>query len=516
MPRGSTTYPLRPDPGGVREDLNPIAIPDGQLLASLNWLVRRGVGAPRPGYTQVGSQVTAADRIIGIGYRNGPLETSGIVFHTLSAAYSWNGTALTAITGTWSADSDSNYDLVRMVPFRSSGTLYLLRVNPDNDVETWDGSSSAFANIGSNEPTGTDIFVLGNRVLVVYADGDQHAVQWSNFNDVSTWTATDIVRLLDTPGKLVAGRAVTPLTGAIYKNDGVYLATVQSAKTPFQFQFVGSVPGPLSPGCLVSTRGTHYWLAEDFVLYSFDGSRIQPVSSGLASTLFDKLDITKLKQTHGCVMAQDAGELWFFYPDADNAGTMTRGLSYNLATGAMNPHEFAHQVTASNSWVKQATITIDGLTSYSSTIDDLSPTFSTIDSMTSSGTASALIGDNNGNFYQFGLATTDNNTAIDWSFTHPPKAVAGLDKRVQLDGVVSYWTLTSGSVSVTLTITVSDDLGDDETTTTGTFNTNTESNHLTNFSGRAKWIKVQHSAAASNPSLEHRGAAILGWPRTMV
>jgi len=28
MPRGSTTYPLRPDPGGVREDLNPIAIPD--------------------------------------------------------------------------------------------------------------------------------------------------------------------------------------------------------------------------------------------------------------------------------------------------------------------------------------------------------------------------------------------------------------------------------------------------------------------------------------------------------
>jgi hypothetical protein len=475
------------------------------------------VGVPRPGYTQAGSQVAAADRIVGIGYRTGSLDTTGIVIHTLSAAYSWNGTTLTAITGTWAADNDNNYDVVRMVPFRSGGTLYLLRVNPDNDVETWDGSSSAFANIGSNEPTGTDLFVLGNRVVVVYADGDQHAVQWSNFNDVSVWTAADITRLIDTSGKLVAGRAITPLTGAIYKSDGVYLATVQASRTPFQFQFVGSVPGPLSPACLVTSRGVHYWLAEDFVLYSFDGSRIQPVSSALASTLFDSLDMTKRHQTHGCVLAQDAGELWFFYADADNAGAMTKAVSFNLATQAFNPHTLAHQMSASSSWIKQATISIDGLTAYSSTIDGLSSHFATIDSMVSSGgSATALLGATNGNFYQFGLAADDNGTAISWSFTHPPKAVAGLEKRVQMDGITSYWELTTVSTPVTLTVTMSDDLGDDEASTTGSFNTATESNHLTNFSGRGKWVKVQHSASSASLQLAHRGAAILGWPRSMV
>ena len=86
MPRGREKVLLAIAPGGVREDLNPAALPDGALLASNNWLTRRGVGAPRPGYELLGSALAAGDRIIGFGSRGSPAGTTAFVVHTLTVA----------------------------------------------------------------------------------------------------------------------------------------------------------------------------------------------------------------------------------------------------------------------------------------------------------------------------------------------------------------------------------------------------------------------------------------------
>ncbi len=86
MPRGIKKELYNISPGGVREDINPLTIPDGHLLSSLNWLTRRGVGAPRPGYATV-TTLGAGDRIIGIGFRGSPLDGNNVVLHTLTTAY---------------------------------------------------------------------------------------------------------------------------------------------------------------------------------------------------------------------------------------------------------------------------------------------------------------------------------------------------------------------------------------------------------------------------------------------
>ncbi len=511
MARGTIKDILSIDPGGVREDLNAAAIPDGNLLSSSNWLTRRGIGRPRPGYQQVDSALAAADRIIGIGFRGSAEDGTNVVLHTLSAAVHWDGTSQTVITGTWSASAVDQ--LVRMETFVTGGTTWLARVNEANAVDKWDGTGSAFQNIAA-APSGRDLLSIGNRLIV--AGTDDFTVQWSDFNDLDTWSAANTAVLLETQGRIVGGKALTPLSFAVYKDDSVILGTVQASRIAFQFQFIGHVPGPLSPACIVRTGGVHYWLAEDYAIYSFDGSRIRVVTSALGTTLFDTIRFADRGGAHGALLQLESPETWFFYPDQASGG-VRRAASVNIANGAVNSHIFTRDITASSNWQKQQSLSYDDLPDFSATIDGLSTPFSTINSMTGTAGASAIIGDINGNFYQFGRPADDEGTAIPWEFIHGFKVPAGIGKRLYLDGIVSYWTQTSPSLTVTVGVTPSDALSDAETETTSTFDTNTASNHLlTTPNTIGQWYKIRHAASSAVEGLEHRGAAIIGWPRSMV
>lgn len=507
MPRGSEKVLLQIAPGGVREDSNPAGIEDGYLLAASNWLTRQGRGRPRPGYAQVGSTLAAADRVIGIGFRGTADTVSNTVVHTLSAAYTWTGSAYTAKTGTWtSAVAD---EPVRMCSFVSSGTLYILRINVDNAIDIWDGGAGAFAN-ATGAPAGVDVASAANRVLVAAPGGDNLAVQWSAKSDVNTWNAADIVRLDATPGSVIGVRALGPLTAAVFKDDSVWRAVAQAAKAAFQFQHVEDVPGPAGPSAVVTYRGRHYWLAKDGVIYSFDGARVEPVGDAMPTTIRTNFDWSRRLETHGWVQQEVEPELWFVYPsDSGN----DKAVCLNLKTGALTPHTFADAITASASWVSQATLTINGLTG---TIDGLDATYATIDMMGGGAYATSILGDSAGKVYQFGGATQDDGTAIPWSFTHPWKAAAGLGHRMYLDGVASYWKKQASSLTVTVGVTVTDSLGDDDDETTSTFDLSTDSNHLVTFPNTSgQWVKVRHSAASAPAGVEHRGAAILGWIRNM-
>ena len=70
MAKGSLPpVPLLVSPGGVREDVNPTGVPEGTFLSASNFLTRQGVGRSRPGYTQIGSTLPAANRVMGFGVR---------------------------------------------------------------------------------------------------------------------------------------------------------------------------------------------------------------------------------------------------------------------------------------------------------------------------------------------------------------------------------------------------------------------------------------------------------------
>jgi hypothetical protein len=483
-------------------------IPDGWLLGSNNWLSRRGSGSPRPGYVQVGSQVAAANRITGLAFRGTPAENN-LVIHTITAAYWWDGTALNTITGTWTSSSADQP--VRMTTFRSGGTTWLARVNAVNAVDKWDGSVTAFQNIAA-AVAGVDLAVVGNR-LVVAGVTDTRSIRWSGFNDIDTWSSLDEIFMVDTPGEIVAIRALGPLSAAVYKTDSIYVISVQAAQTAFQSQFIGHVQGPVSPTEVVSIAGAHYWFARDNAIYSFDGSRIRPVTSAIGKTLFQNFSVGNRLRAHGTPLAFESNEAWFWYPGIGYNGAVRQGFSFNTSTGAVNPHVFPVEISASELWTFKEALTIDDLTG---TIDGLSNTYSQIDAMQSSSSSTLVLGDSTGKFYRFGQANDDAGTAIPWNYETGWRAPAGIDGVFQVDGVVSYWkTAEVPSLTVTVEVKTSDSLSEAETASSGTFDVTTDSNHLLNFSGRGKWVRVKHSASSTNVAHEHRGAAIIGWNRGM-
>lgn len=513
MPRGSAEFRFPASPGGVREDLSIEMLQPGWLLSSSNYLVRNGQGQPRPGYSAIGT-VSSADTIIGIAHRGSHTLSNNILIHTLTKAWWYDGSSTTDVTGTWTTSTASQP--VRMTTYRSGGTTWLVRVNAANALDKWAGTSSAFTDPTGTAPAGKDVAVVGGRLVVTNADGNDYAIQWSNLNDVDTWTSTDIIQITDTPGALVGVRALGPLSGAVYKEDSVYVISVQAALTAFQSQFAGYTSGPLAASAIVDFDGTHYWIGEDYALHSFDGSRPKIVSTALAKTLQDTFDLDDKVTMHGFLLRQNQSELWFIYPDLTTT-TLIRAVSYNLATGAINPHTLTDSTTASSLWAVRSPLTIDGLDAYSSTIDGLDSAFSTIDSMTLPAMSTAIIGDSAGTFYQFGISTNDDGTAISWSAETGYAEVAGEGKRAQMDGVAAYWKKTTLSLTVTLTLTVSDSLSQAESTDTGTFNMNTDSNHFTDFTGNiGRWVKVKQSASSAIASAFHRELVVRSWPRAMV
>src|SRR3990167_3673778 len=511
--RGRVKFPLTIKPGGVREDLGPSETPEGTLLSSSNWLTRTGVGRPRPGYAIVASQLAAANRVTGIGFRGSPDTATRLVVHTLTKAYTYDGSAFNDKTGTWT--TSTAVQPVRFTAFPKSGTTYILRVNAANAVDVYDGGAGNFADASGSPPRALDIATVGSRVVLFnITDGSGNypsRVQWCGFNDFDTWTATDIVELGDTPGDITAGRAFGPLSMGIYKEDSVWLGIAQVAKAPFQFQMIQQTPGPMSPASLVSHRGSHYWMAKDGIIYKFDGARVQEVGIGLASTALTTLNYDRRLETHGCILNQPQPELWFFYPVAGSTA-INRAISMNLVTGAVNPHTFADNISASATWISQGELTWNTLTGTWNTL--IYPSW---DAMGTSAQPTAILGDSVGKLHQFGITATDNGTAIAWNFEHGWKAPAGLGKRLYLDGIASYWKKATQALTVTVTVTVTDTLGDADTTQTDTFELSTDSNHLKTFPNTVgQWVKVKHSATSQVGGMEHRGAAILGWERAMV
>ena len=151
--------------------------------------------------------------------------------------------------------------------------------------------------------------------------GNDYRVQWSGFNNRASWGVNDYAELRDTPGVVTAGRPLGPNSFAVYKEDCVYVASLQAALQPFQFQFVGRTSGPASASALIEQNGIHYWLGEDGNLYQFDGNRIQPYGEPLADTLKQQFSIAERRRSFAFSVSTQEPEIWFGYLKAGTSDT---------------------------------------------------------------------------------------------------------------------------------------------------------------------------------------------------
>ena len=510
MPRGTDKLLLSAEPGGMTEIANLAGIPTGRWATVKNFVSLEGVLKGRPGYDLMGSQLAAMDDIIGFGFRGTLFSEPNLVVHTISAAYEWDGSAFNAITGTWTTTSTDEH--VRFQAFSQGGTVYLLRINPDNAIDEWNGTGN-FTSTSGSPPAGIDIISAGGRVVVIKAAGDQDRIQWSGINDRTSWPSTNIALLRDTPGSLMAARSFAANSFAIYKDDSVSLGTVTGQTNPFQFQVVAHVAGPVSPSSVVSFEGKHFWFANDGNIYRFDGGRIRKFASDLSRTIRDTFDWGNRLKAHGMILPLTEPQLWFFYPDATNDGLLTRGLSVNINTEQQQIHEFAHSITASAAWTSQPSLTIDQLTG---TIDDLDLQYSSIDAMGSAATRTSLVGESTGHVSRFNASTQDRGTDYSWELDSGWRAIGGVEHSFFMDGVQSYWTQEGSSKTVTVGLKVSERINDAETESTDTIDISSDVNHLVTFRDqRGKWARARFAGTGATTATAFRGGALLGWQRNM-
>ena len=517
MGRGTIITDLLIAPGGVREDLGLANIPDGSWSASSNFLVRNGTGRPRPGYTTVASSLSSASDIVtGFGYRGSPETAANLIAHTLTKAYNYDGSAFNDITGTWTTSTAAQP--VRMAQFWDGTTLVIGRVNEANAVDKWTGAGNFQDATGA--PAARDITVCGNRVILGYiATGGTFSqrVQWSGFKDIDSWTATDYDEATETPGDIVAVRALGPLSFGIYKEDAVLVGQLVDAATIFQFQFIGRTIGPAGPSALVATPDSvHYWMGKNGLLYRFDGAKPE-VIGGLNKTALQGFAYSRRMEAHGSLLGGSQPEIWWWYPDAA-ASTMVSAACLNLTTMAVTPHTFRDSVTASAGWLSQGSLTYNTLPG---TMDGLAALYATYDAMTSAALPSSILGvlTSGAVVYaaQFGLVLTDRDSSgpIAWSVTPATKALNG-GGRVYMDGVRNYWRKTASTLTVTVGATISDALDDAGTETTSTFDMSaaTTDGHLTVFSNKTgRYVTVRVAGASQVEEMQFRACDVLAWPR---
>lgn len=489
MPRGRTKLIYNSGPGGIRSDLNPATIPDGQWLSSSNWLVRNGVGVPRPGYSQLGSTLAAADEVTGIfvpGTRAFYDNESPMIVHTKTKAYRYVSGTYTDITGSWTS---SPYP-ARMIYYMSGGAPYILRANSSNAIDSNDWTASAFANIAA-APACADLCAVGPYVLAT----DNYGVKWNAANDMTTWPSSNVIKFQETGGGLgsvVAVRSLNAQTAVAMSSCGLWLCTLQAAKTAFRSVYYGEIAGPSHAGHVCQFNGKLYWIGPDFALWEFDGSSVRQLISGNAETFRVLQSGTYAMQPNSrgssVVVPLPEPEAWFFFSGAVSSKFC---VSYNLKTLAATHHTLQHEIC-------------------SAAVGSLG---------TNEDERRVILGDSAGKVFVMAPSTlTDDGTDIPWSFEYGYRPLADIDDRGRLDGVASYFKKTSSSCTVTVGVALSDGIDGSESYTTDTFDTNTAGNHLKTFRSLApkKWLKLKYSGTKAVDDLEHRGSIVTCWERSMV
>lgn len=490
MPIGRQKLFMPSAPGGIRSDVAVYDVPPGQWSAASNWLVRLGKSGPRPGYNTFSySQVATADPLMGFNWKNTASGgNGGLVGHTATAAYHLpTGTDL---TGTWAALDPTTSIRPRLAEYFSNGNYHTVRVSTGNAVDRWDGDlANDFVN-ATGAMAGVDLTVVEPYLIVGgVTDGSSpiDTIRWCDANNCDSWPAINALSFREVPGAVNAVRALNATSFAVYKPGGLWLCSLQAARTAFQKQFIGAIRGPLNPAAVVQAEGIHYWMAEDGVIRSFDGRTVRIVNSSVSNLAETYIPLVFWGYASGVYVNGPESELWFFAPYI--AGSNTYAIALNLTTNTASFHVFPELF-------------------YAAITDNISSAakFPNIILGNATGVAVTLAAD----------TLTDNGTPIEWAFSSGWLPASELREETEISGITNYWKKTDDPLAVTTTLTVSNSLSDDETMVgAGTYDISAASNeHLLEFGDlRGKFCKITHSGQSVVQDLEYRGSAVIGWTR---
>lgn len=516
MPEGRPIE-LHPPLGGVRGDLVPYDIPEGYLWRSTNVLDRYGKIRTRPGL-QAAATIGPGARLSGGQTLRTVAGTTHIVAATLTKWYRLNANAWTDISGAFTFTNDAD-NPTRFAVFPAAGINWLIGVNNTDIPKKWDGTSAALVSVGGTPPIAKDVTVAGNFVVLgnVVEAGVRSSsrIRVSDFNNLDLWTQYGPADLTDTNDDIVAVRALTRTSFAIYKDKSIWMAWAELGLFPFRFETVEYRPGPVSPSAVVRVGQEHYYFGTDGRIHRFNGEGAQVVSRPIEAFLQNANLPTAFRSVNrarcwGVFSAVDR-TVWFFYPGLLISDPV-HGISYNVDTGAQYLHVFPFALTAGWEGDDVASLSWSDLTG---TWDAIGPgSYPTWDSFGGTLEQTSFIGSSLGQVYRQRYGASDDGQAVPTIWETPLKPWLGMAQTHHLDGIESFFERIEDGPLVRIDVGASDALAepvDPVYTTLG--------NHDTNLATRQKFTlptldmrfwSIKFAAASASP-IQWLGGMAAAW-----
>jgi len=243
----------------------------------------------------------------------------------------WDGTTWNDLTvGT--AFVSSVGDDVDAIQYRDN--LYVIP-QPGVKPYKWTAAAGTVTQI-SAAVTGRALMNYSAYVMIGYADGDPRGIRYSI--DGSTWSASDVLTMVDTPGFIIR---MLPYAGVgyIYKNLSVeFIKFVGSTATDFSQSVLDENIGLGAFNTLVGTGHLgHIFLGHDGRLYLNNGT-LQPILGKVSDRIVDEINFDSIGESFASIDANNT-IYSLFYPRGSSTFSFRR-LDLDYRTGVVSMHNY--------------------------------------------------------------------------------------------------------------------------------------------------------------------------------
>jgi hypothetical protein len=159
----------------------------------------------------------------------------------------------------------------------------------------------------------------------------------SGIYDQTVWTPSQATqcakgRIIDTPGKITAGRVLGTNIVA-YKKDSMFYGTYQGTPVIWAFSQISPVVGTPCQEAVVAIGTRHVFLGSDAQVYQYDGSAVTPIGDEVKDWLYANWSQLYRDRVESYHDKENSLVYWYFCSSSSGAPVPDKCLVLNYRTG---------------------------------------------------------------------------------------------------------------------------------------------------------------------------------------
>jgi hypothetical protein len=224
----------------------------------------------------------------------------------------------------------------------------VIAFNGDDAPQAWTlDSSTDFAALAGSPPAFRHAAVIGNFLVTGFTTAAQNKVQWSSFNDPTSWTAG--VNQSDSE-VLPEGGVITGITGGqyglIFQESRITRLDYRGGNVVFSFRRIEDNRGAVQGKNVIQVGNLVYYLSEDG-FYVTNGTQSTPIGANKVDRFFyNDLKFPFRERVRASYDHENKLVMWS-YPSATGTNSSTQNdkiIIYHLASQRWSLVELDHEV----------------------------------------------------------------------------------------------------------------------------------------------------------------------------